>query len=288
MEYMRCERIPLKPRRCRDMNEMWVHDRIVEDPSLLGLGKLELVGRERIQPGAGRLDLLLEHPDRIRRYEVEIQLGKTDESHIIRTIEYWDVERRRYPQYDHCAVIVAEDITSRFFNVISLFNGAIPLIALQMHALSVSDYITLHFVKILDTRRFGLDDGEGATEPATRDYWVERCGNDVLAIVDTLFEWLHEYDPGVQLSYRQHFIGLIRDGNANNCVVFRPRQNAVNLELRIDESGEVDGLLMNAVALLPYRKGRYRMQVTAIDLDPHHEIIRAMLRRACEENAGGQ
>jgi len=42
-----------------------------------------------------------------RRYEVEIQLGATDESHIIRTIEYWDIERKRYPQYEHTAVIVA-------------------------------------------------------------------------------------------------------------------------------------------------------------------------------------
>jgi hypothetical protein len=62
----------------------------------------------------GRLDLLLQDVDTNRRYEVEIQLGKTDESHIIRTIEYWDIERKRYPQYDHCAVIIAEDITSRF------------------------------------------------------------------------------------------------------------------------------------------------------------------------------
>jgi len=44
-------------------------------------------------------------------YEIEIQLGSTDESHIIRTIEYWDIERKRYPQYDHTAVIIAEDIT---------------------------------------------------------------------------------------------------------------------------------------------------------------------------------
>ena len=48
------------------------------------------------------------------------------------TIEYWDIERKRYPQYDHCAVLVAEDITSRFLNVVSLFYGTIPLIAIQM------------------------------------------------------------------------------------------------------------------------------------------------------------
>src|SRR5947199_216684 len=105
-----------------------------------------------MRPQAGRLDLLLEEPDTDagRRYEVEIQLGPTDEAHIIRTIEYWDIERKRYPQYDHCAVLVAEDITSRFFNVLSLFNGSIPLVAIQMQALKVAAQLTLVFTTVVD------------------------------------------------------------------------------------------------------------------------------------------
>lgn len=83
--------------------------------------------------------MLFQDPETYRRYEVEIQLGKTDESHLIRTIEYWDIERKRYPQYDHCAVIVAEDITGRFLNVINLFNGFIPLVAIQMKAFKFGD-----------------------------------------------------------------------------------------------------------------------------------------------------
>jgi hypothetical protein len=43
--------------------------------------------------------------------------------------------------HDHCAVIVAEDITSRFLNVISLFNGTIPLIAIQMQALRIGENV---------------------------------------------------------------------------------------------------------------------------------------------------
>ena len=54
-------------------------------------------------------------------------------------IQYWDIERKRYSQIDHCAVIVAEEITGRFMNVISLFNGAIPLIALQMSATKIGE-----------------------------------------------------------------------------------------------------------------------------------------------------
>jgi hypothetical protein len=131
MSFTKPERIALKLH--PELNERWVQELIASDPSILGLGELALRDRERMQPRAGRLDLLLQDLDTKRRYEVEIQLGATDEAHIIRTIEYWDIERKRYPQYDHCAVLVAEDITSRFLNVVALFNGMIPLIALQMH-----------------------------------------------------------------------------------------------------------------------------------------------------------
>jgi len=113
-----------------EITEKMIQEKIAEDPAIIGLGDLVLKDKERVQPRSGRLDLLTQDPDTNRWYEIEIQLGKTDESHIIRTIEYWDIEKKRYLQYDHCAVIIAEDITSRFLNVISLFNGFIPLIAI--------------------------------------------------------------------------------------------------------------------------------------------------------------
>ena len=54
--------------------------------------------RERTHRGAGRLDMLLQDEDGTARYEVELQLGASDEAHIIRTIEYWDLERAHIPQ----------------------------------------------------------------------------------------------------------------------------------------------------------------------------------------------
>lgn len=48
------------------------------------------------------------------------------------------------------AVIIAEEITVLFFNVNSLFNEFIPIIAIQMTANSVgSDSVTLVFTKVL-------------------------------------------------------------------------------------------------------------------------------------------
>lgn len=49
-------------------------------------------------------------------------------------IEYWDIERRRYPAYEHCAVLVAEDVTALFLNVLGLIAGSIPLIVIQLCA----------------------------------------------------------------------------------------------------------------------------------------------------------
>ena len=140
--YVKPEKIWLKDH--PELSEKWVQDRISDDPSILGLGNLILRDKERIQPRAGRLDLLLQDAEANRRYEVEIQLGKTDESHTIRTIKYWDIERKRYPQYDHTAVIVAENITSRFLNVISLFNGMVPLLALVSPAIRCNLGLTLN------------------------------------------------------------------------------------------------------------------------------------------------
>ena len=123
-----------------EINENVIQKFIFDNPAVLGLGDLTPLQRERVQPSGGRIDILLIDDDS-NRYEVEIQLGATDPSHIIRTIEYWDTEKKRYPQYDHCAVIVAEEITGRFMNVISLFNGSIPLIALQISTLCFGEIL---------------------------------------------------------------------------------------------------------------------------------------------------
>src|SRR5215213_8560014 len=191
-------------------NERWVQDRIVDDPSILGLGDLVVKDKERIQVKAGRLDLLLQDPETLKRYEVEIQLGSTDESHIIRTIEYWDIERKRYPQYEHAAVIVAEDITSRFLNVIQLFNGAFPLIALKMTAYKIGDDCALTFVKVLDELTYGLvDEDEPVAEPTDRLFWESQKGSSkTLQLTDQLLKLINEVEPKATLRYTKHYIGL--------------------------------------------------------------------------------
>jgi hypothetical protein len=229
MKLIKTERINLKGHAV--LNEAWLQQQIAEDPSILGLGDLVLKDKERLQPGAGRLDILLQDPESGRRYEVEVQLGKTDEAHIIRTIEYWDIERRRYPQYEHCAVLVAEDITSRFLNVVGLFNGQIPIIAIQLSAFKVDDGITLQAITVVDELSRGLvDEDEETQAPANREYWEDRGTKKTVALADELLSLVKSFAPELELKYNKFYIGLAEDGRPNNFVSFRPQKRTLLAE----------------------------------------------------------
>lgn len=229
------ERISLK--NSKDVNEKMIQDYIFENPACLGLGDLTALTKEKTQPMGGRLDMLMAD-DNNTRYEIEIQLGETDPSHIIRTIEYWDTERKRYKKYDHVALIVAEEITGRFMNVIQLFNGNIPIVALQLAAYKMSDgELAMVFTKVLDQITAG-DIEEDEYEATDRKYWENRSTKEQLKVVDSIFdqcEPLKEFE----MKYNKFYIGLTKNGIATNPVVFRPRKNYMYMHFyRIkDEEG---------------------------------------------------
>jgi hypothetical protein len=245
---------------------------------------LVLKDKERIQPKAGRLDLLLQDPDTNRRYEVEIQLGKTDESHIIRTIEYWDIEKKRYPQYDHCAVIIAEDITSRFLNVISLFNGFIPLIAIQMNAYKFGNEIGLVFTKVLDEMPLGLiEEDEEIQEVTNREYWLKRGTQATVKMVDDMLEIINSFKPGYELKYNKFYIGLAKDGQPNNFAIFRPKKNNMRLELKLPKSDEIDHIIENnELDEMGYdsRWGKYRIRLDKGEISKKEGILKDLLEKA--------
>jgi hypothetical protein len=265
------------------LTERWLQDEIVKDTSILGLGDLVVRSQERNQPKGGRLDLLLEDPDSGTRYEIELQLGTVDESHIIRTIEYWDLERRRYPQYDHVAVIVAEEITSRFFNVIGLFNGFIPLIAIQLNALEVNGFMTLNSTRVLDIQNLGTEEEDSPALATDRPYWESRSTKQVLTIMDSLVELARNIDPRLVARYNKYYIGLGIDGLANNFISFKPRKKHLCLQIKIPESDETDEILENTnLQLLDYDKRwrYYRIQVNQSSVDEHRELLLDLMKQA--------
>jgi hypothetical protein len=284
MGYVKFEKISLKNH--PELNERWVQERIAEDPAILGLGDVVLKDKERIQPRAGRLDLLLQDAESNHRYEVEVQLGNTDESHIIRTIEYWDIERKRYPQYDHTAVIVAEDITSRFLNVISLFNGVIPLMAIQMNALKLGDHVGLFFATVISQLSFGLvDEDEEIREATDRSYWENRGSKKTVAMADELLEIARQFDPSLELKYNKFYIGLAKQGQPKNFIIFRPKKGFIRFEPRLSNSQETqERLEKSGLDIMDYdiRWGRYRIRLQPGEIKKNKDVLAEVVKEAFE------
>ena len=279
-KYVKSQVISLKDH--PELTEKWVQARIAEDPSIIGLGELTLKDSERPQPSGGRLDLLLHDPDSNTRYEVELQLGKSDESHIIRTIEYWDYQRKKFPQYKHCAVLIAEDITSRFLNVVSLFNGNIPFIAIQMKAIKMEGVITLFFTTVLDVLTLGTEE-EDEAEVVDRKYWESKGSKDSLKLADAILAIVDKVAPGFTLKYNKHYIGLSIQGISKNFISMTPRKKAILLAAKLPQAEETQALLEQTdMDIMAYDKqwNQYRVRLTEKDIQQSDATLLQLIQKA--------
>lgn len=240
-------------------DEYWLQDRIVENPSRLELGDLIAVDKERRQSSGGKLDILLKDPADNSMYEVEVMLGATDPSHIIRTIEYWDIEKRRYPQRQHFAVLIAESFNRRYFNVIQVLSLGIPMIAIQADLIEAEGELILNFTKILDIYEEPLDDefAINVTEGSWKEDapWTLQAARDILNIVN-------EGQNELALSYTQAYIGIssgrsFSSGGRNAYWLNRRAQpkSYLNFREKEDERAEtIKALLDNSGISYSYNK----------------------------------
>jgi|YelNatPaOPRAMG01_1025707.scaffolds.fasta_scaffold14102_6 hypothetical protein len=281
MDYVKSTPVSLKDY----YDELWLKNKIIEDTSILNLGELVVKDVERIQPKAGRIDLLLHDDEEDIRYEVEIMLGRLDESHIIRAIEYWDIERKRSPTYEHRAVIIAEDITTRFLNIIQLFNNVIPLIAIQLNAAKVNDRLALNFVKILDIMSMENDE-DIISSKADRKYWEDRSSKESLEVADGCLAIIKEFDPEYELSYNKYYIGLTKRNHPNNFVAFRPKRKFVRVEAKLPDLESYKKLLEEKdidVVSIDAGSSRVKFRLIKSELQEKRAIIKQILEASYKE-----
>ncbi len=221
-----------------------IQDLIANDPEVLGLGRFSNVHRELTQPTGGRIDLILSGDQNSARYVVEIQLGHTDPSHIIRTIEYWDNERTARPHTDHIAVIIAEDFNKRFYNIIHLFSQHIPLIAVKMTAIRVADQNSIIFTKVLDLStsndRVSAIRKERSTAPEATGLPDHVSGAN-RELMEKLVELAAEVAPNLPASFHQNYTS-IKSGTRNR-FSFLPSKNRIRVVLHVHQTPEMDNLL---------------------------------------------
>jgi hypothetical protein len=265
-------------------DEKWLQSQIAENPAILGLGELTLFRKELKQGSGGRLDMLLADPETEIMYEVELMLGATDPSHIIRTIEYWDIESRHYPNREHRAVIVAEEITNRFFNVIWLLNRSLPLIAIKLDVLDAGGDFLLHFTKVLDIYEAPEVGDEQEGGASNREYW-EHYSPAAMKQFDQFMKMLSDRSVRPTVNYRRDGIALA--GKLNFARII-PRKSGICLfsvrsrvpeEIRIECRGRLEkaGVEVNAKS-----GDRFSLRLDDHNLKLGGEILADLVRGGIE------
>ncbi len=254
---------------------------------MLGLGDLTLLKSEKTQQSGGRLDILLADTENEIWFETEVMLGPTDPSHIIRCIEYWDVERRRYPAYEHVAVLIAEDVTARFLNVMSLLAGSIPLVAIQLSALRIKDQLILHFVKVLDQRELRTDVGtDGGGPEATREMWDTRVGVENMKICDRVLEFAKKVNPQLELKYKKGHVGICEPGSVFNVIVFFPKKSYVPCRIILSDAEQAAAKAEDDGFEAEQKKGnRVLFKLRPDDLKLREAQLRAYIEQTLQEQA---
>jgi hypothetical protein len=272
------------------VTESWLERYIEGDPTVLRLGEVVVIEHQRRQEKAGRLDLLLEDDSGDKRYEVELMLGSADESHLIRTVEYWDIERRKWPGYEHCAVLIAEDVTTRFLNVISLFSGSVPFVVIQVNAFQVEGKLVLIFVKVLDSRSLRTDEATELKEKATdRAYWTSHTSTATVDLAEKCIAIINEVATVKRKpSYNKQFIGLNDGMRPSNFVTFQPRKSFLKVKFETLSPIEPWSKRLQDSGLESDVKNEdLRVTLTAKDFDDNKELLTELLQEAVRQYERG-
>lgn len=267
-------------------SEKFIQDLIFTNSEILGLGKFTNVTREHTQATGGRVDLILSGDNLSARYVVEIQLGKTDADHIVRTLEYWDQERKWHPNVDHVAVLIAEEITGRFYSVISLLNEKIPIIALKMTAIEMGGKTSVLFTKIVEIspqprRSTSREAGEAPTS-APGDGLPRDSSASMRSLFGDLKILAEETLPDLTFEPHQSYASVKYQNW--NVVSLLPRKAEMRVVLHVERDSVMDALLTESG--LDYKfdplRNRYVVHVTPESFELRRKQLGDALRHVAK------
>ena len=156
--------------------------------------------------------------------------------------------------------------------------------ALQVNAIKVGEHVTLMFTRVVDEIKRGLDDVSPDTQQTDRAYWEKESNKAMLEVTDELFGMLKSCDSSLELRYNKFYIGLGRQGKANNFVYFKPRKATVNVHIKLPQVEDLDRDFEQAELDLMEKyndtDGIYRIRLSKDDLAQHGDVIRKALGMA--------
>jgi len=153
-----------------------------------------------------------------------------------------------------------------------------------MNAFKFGNEIGLVFTKVLDEMPLGLvEEDEDVQAVTNREYWLNRGSEITVKMADEILDLINSFKPGFTLKYNKFYIGLAKNGQANNFAICRPKKNYMRLELKLPKSTEIDEIIEKAeIEEMGYdsRWGNYRLRLSKDDIKKHSEILKDLLIKA--------
>ena len=120
-------------------DQHWVRDWIVDKPSRLGLGDIDIKRHKCMRYGGveGHLDIMAYRADIDTFYDIKIMLDACDATYGIKMLNYWSRERRNHSDSTYVAVLVSEDMSCRYQSLLEGLPQVLPFIGIELKVLSL-------------------------------------------------------------------------------------------------------------------------------------------------------
>lgn len=283
------------------VKEKHIQGMIAKDPTMLGFNELTLIGWEVKYKSRGRLDLLFQSKDLITIYEVEIQLGQLDGSHLFRTVEYWLNERDDKRGHKHVAVLIVEGVTPRALEIINLCMKDVSIIILKMKASkNENGILELKFEQIptecaiMDCDNNAIDH-EYKKYPeivvCDREYYENNAPEALLKASDKIYDFLKEIDSAVKRNYTTKYMRFKKDKIRGFVFIEIEQDKLILLKLVLKKLAETETKIREAdLNLKEYyqRKdkkcGEYIIRITEDDIKNKEKDLKELLQMTYDYN----
>ena len=135
----------------------------------------------------------------------------------------------------------------------------------------------------------GTDEEDTAGAATDRAYWEAKASTSSLKLADKLIELAREKDPALAPKYNKYYIGLARNGIADNFISLKPKQKWIIFQPKVPSNPELNQRLDEAgLQVMAYERrfNHYKIRLSESELNEHVELIREIITMAYapEEN----
>ncbi len=232
-------------------DEAWLQKWLIEKPSRLGLGDIEIISHElrQYKNRGGRLDILAYRTDLDTYYEIELMLGECDSDHGFRALDYWARERLKKPNVRHVAVLVAEDLSGRYKTVVETLPQFLPFIGIELKVIKVpyqEGVATIQAAIVAQPDDLIIDAGDepeqkrqGTSTPRDREWWESNSTQAFISTVDEITKYCIEKIGPSRLDYSAQSYVSLKKGR--RCwLPMWPRKNGVYVYIPGGDRGAED------------------------------------------------